>query len=83
MSVQFNFLYSDCVTPEATGYRITFQIFTGSQTIALSRPLPDLATDMTIDGGNTAGVTVKGTGQFKVFKKVPEARVKLINIKEK
>jgi predicted outer membrane repeat protein len=64
---------------------ITFdpKVFGVPRTIALTRPLPDLTTDMTIDAGNTAGVTIKGISQFKVFNVVPDARVKLINITEK
>jgi hypothetical protein len=61
---------------------ITFdpKVFDVPRTIALKRPLPKLTTAMTIDADLTAGVTIKGTGQFKVFDIVPEAKVKLINI---
>jgi hypothetical protein len=64
---------------------ITFdpKVFTSPKTIVLKEPLPDLVRDMIIDAGNTAGVTVKGTGQFKVFITAPDAVVELINISEK
>ena len=61
---------------------ITFdpRIFAESRTIVLTRPLPELTTDMTIDAAKTAGVTLKGTGQFKVFNIAPNARVRIVNI---
>jgi hypothetical protein len=64
---------------------ITFdaKLFADPQIIELTRPLPDLKTGITIDAGNTSGVTVKGTGEFKVFNMVPDAKVQLININEK
>jgi CSLREA domain-containing protein len=62
---------------------ITFdpKVFAVPRTIVLTGPLPELTTDMTIDAGNTAGLTVKGSGQFKVFDIAPDVNVELINIK--
>jgi predicted outer membrane repeat protein len=63
---------------------ITFDpnVFNISRTIALTRSLPDLATDMTIDAGDTAGVTVSSEGRFSVFNVAADAKVELINITE-
>ena len=61
---------------------ITFDpgVFAEPRTITLSRPLPDLATDMTIDGSATAGVTVRAAGRFTVFNILPGANVKFLKI---
>jgi hypothetical protein len=61
---------------------ITFdpRVFAEPRTIILARPLPELTTDMTIDAGKTAGVTVRGSGGFKVFNVAPDARVRLVNV---
>ena len=64
---------------------ITFdpKVFAVPRTIELKGPLPELTTDMTIDAGNTAGVTVQGTDQFKAFNVAPDANVRMINITDK
>ncbi len=64
------------------GNVITFDpyVFAVPRTITLTRPLPELSTGMTIDSSGTAGVTVSGNGRFMVFKFVPGAEVRLINI---
>jgi predicted outer membrane repeat protein len=63
---------------------ITFdpKVFAVPRTIELTGPLPDLTTDMTIDAANTASVTIKATGRFKVFNIAQDAKVDLINITE-
>jgi predicted outer membrane repeat protein len=61
---------------------ITFdpKVFAVPRTIILAYPLPDLATDMTIDGSGTAGVTVITNGRFDVLNIDPGAKVRLIDI---
>ena len=43
---------------------ITFdaKVFSVPRTISLSRPLPEVTSDLTIDAGNTDGVTLRGDG---------------------
>jgi predicted outer membrane repeat protein len=62
---------------------ITFdpKVFAIPRTITLEYPLPDLTTDMTIDGSGTAGVTVISGGRFDVLKIGPGADVRLIEIR--
>ena len=65
---------------------ITFdpKVFAVLRTIELARPLPDLATEMTIDASHTAGVTVNAKRGFAVFNFAADAKkVELINIIEK
>ncbi len=54
------------------------KVFAGPRTIVLTRPLPDLTTDVTIDASGTGGVTVSGRKPFKVFNVAPGVEVKLI-----
>lgn len=59
---------------------VTFDpsVFASPQTIALTRPLPLLSHNVTVDASGTGGVTVKG--DFWVFKMAPGVEVKLIGI---
>ena len=61
---------------------ITFdpKVFALPRTITLTRPLPDIATDMTIDASGTGGVTVVSNGRFHVLNIDPQAKVRLIDI---
>jgi hypothetical protein len=62
---------------------ITFdpEVFAVPRTIIIEYPLPDLATDMTIDASGTAGVTVISNGGFDVVEIAPGAKVQLIDIR--
>lgn len=57
------------------------RVFRIPQNIILTRPLPELVTDMTIDSSGTAEVTVSGNGRFKVFSIFPGTDVRLIDIR--
>ncbi len=61
---------------------ITFdpRVFAEPRTITLQAPLPDLATDMTIDASGTAAVTLRPGGRFKVVNILPGARVEFLNV---
>ena len=61
---------------------ITFDLFVFAepQTIVLTRPLPELSTDVTIDGSGTGGVTIGTAGRFAVFSAVTGAEATLIEI---
>ncbi len=56
------------------------KVFAGSRTIVLTRPLPDLRTDMTIEASGTGGVTVRGRTPFKVFQVAPGVELRLIGV---
>lgn len=62
---------------------ITFDpdVFAVPRTIVLTHPLPRLVTDMTINGSNTAGVTLTSNGGFEVLSIAPEAGVRLIDVR--
>lgn len=57
------------------------KVFQIPRTIALEHPLPDLTTNMTIDGSGAAGITVNGNSRITVFNVVPDAEVRLIDIR--
>jgi hypothetical protein len=61
---------------------ITFdpRVFAEPRNILLDSPLPDLATDMSLDASGTAGVMVRAAGRFPVFKIVPGTDVKFLKV---
>jgi hypothetical protein len=62
---------------------ITFdpKVFLIPRTITLTRPLPDLITDMTIDASNVARVSVASRNRFNVFHVVPGVDVRFVNLR--
>jgi hypothetical protein len=60
--------------------RITFdpRVFSVSQVIVPTRPLPEVTADVTLDAQGTGGITVRG--EFGVLRKAAESEVELKNI---
>ncbi len=56
-------------------------VFDRPRTILLERPLPDLATDMTLDGSGTAGIILKGNSSFSPYSILPGVDVQLIEVR--
>jgi len=56
------------------------RVFSEPRTIWLTHPLPELTTEVTMDASNTAGVTVSGSGRFKVFNLATDTKFELLNV---
>jgi hypothetical protein len=56
---------------------ITFdpRVFDVPRTITLTRPLEQVTTDLILDASETAGVTIKGTGDAPVFRLAPDVEL--------
>ncbi len=67
-------------TAEPDTIRFDERVFGSPQTLQLTRPLPSLTTDMTIDASTTGGVTVIGRLAPPLFQVAPGATVKLIGL---
>ena len=68
-------------TPKADVIRFDPEVFDRPRTILLESPLPDLATDMTLDGSGTAGIILKGNGSFSPYWILPGVDVQLIEVR--
>lgn len=62
--------------------RFDSAVFSGPRTITLTRPLPQITTDTTIDAGGTPGVTVRAHDDSRVFKAAPGVRLELREVVE-
>lgn len=62
-------------TPKADVIRFDPKVFPESRTISLTRPLPEVTADLTLDARGTGGVKLRG--KFSVLRAAPDARLTL------